>query len=68
MKINPIIPGKRIIAIFGFCEILSFEEITESLQTEVMMFVNSVAEITHHVVYKNLGFPNKNLGEGFLLV
>jgi len=62
------VPGKKIIAIFGFCETLYFHEITETLQTEVMMFANEIAEITHQIVNKNLGFPNKNLGEGFLLV
>lgn len=38
--INPMIPGKKIIAIFGFCDIRNFTDATEILKTEVMVFVN----------------------------
>ena len=41
------IPGKKIIGIFGFCDIRNFTDATEVLQEEVMLFVNEIAEIVH---------------------
>ena len=55
-------------AIFGFCDIRNFTDATEVLQTEVMMFVNQVAEVVHSVVDKFQGSANKNIGDAFLLV
>lgn len=53
--------------IFGFCDIRKFTDCTECLQEEVMMFVNSVGEIIHFAVADNGGFPNKNIGDAFLV-
>lgn len=50
--IDPMIPGKKMCAIFGFCDIRQFSIITEVLKEEVMIFVNEVAEIVHSVVDK----------------
>ena len=44
------IPGHKIMAIFGFCDIRNFTDATEVLQTEVMRFVNEIAEICHSIV------------------
>lgn len=66
--INPIIPGKRIDGIYGFCDIRSFTDITEILQEEVMAFVNSMAQIVHSIVDSYGGTANKNIGDAFLLV
>lgn len=33
--------------IYGFCDIRNFTDSTEVLQTEVMVFVNQVAEVVH---------------------
>lgn len=55
-------------AIFGFCDIRNFTDATETLQTEVMVFVNKIAEIVHSQVDKYLGAANKNIGDAFLLV
>jgi hypothetical protein len=41
--VNPLIPGKKIIAIFGFCDIRTFTNITEVLEEQVMVFVNEIA-------------------------
>lgn len=38
--LNPMLPGQRIHAIFGFCDIRNFTDTTEILQTKVMTFVN----------------------------
>lgn len=66
--INPMIPGKKIIGIFGFCNIKYFAEATEVLQADIMMFVNEIAEIVHSRVCEYQGQPNKNIGDCFLLV
>jgi hypothetical protein len=66
--LNPMIPGKRVYALFGFCDIMSFDLCTEKLQDEIMTFVNSVARIVHDEVTRWGGTCNKNLGNAFLMV
>ena len=66
--LNPMIPGKRVYALFGFCDILSFDLYTEKLEDEIMTFVNSVARIVHGEVSRWGGTCNKNLGNAFLMV
>ncbi|EGR34816.1 hypothetical protein IMG5_001570 [Ichthyophthirius multifiliis] len=66
--VDPMIPGRKIIAIFGFCDIRNFTDATEVLQTGVMLFVNEIAEITHSTVDSFGGQSNKNIGDAFLLV
>ena len=46
-ELDPIQPGHRVTAIFGFCDIRQFTDTTEVLQQEVMEFVNSIAKIVH---------------------
>lgn len=60
--------GQRVLAIFGFCDIRNFTDTTEILETNVMLFVNEIAEIVHSQVGKYLGSANKNIGDAFLLV
>jgi hypothetical protein len=48
--VDPMLPGKKMMAIFGFCDIRNFEDATEVLQTGVMLFVNKIAEIVHATV------------------
>ena len=62
------IPGIKTYAIFGFCIIDHFVETTEALETEIMAYVNQIAEIVHSCVDKYGGAPNKNIGEAFLCV
>jgi hypothetical protein len=45
--INPLLPGVRIYAIFGFCDIHHFEDINRKLSNDVLKFVNCIAEIVH---------------------
>lgn len=66
--IEPMIPGQRVYAIFGFCDIHGFDRITEVLEDEIMSFVNSVARIVHEEVTRWGGLCNKNLGNAFLMV
>ncbi len=66
--LDPMIPGKRIYAIFGFCDIHDFDHCTERLEDEIMTFVNKVADIVHEEVSRWGGSCNKNLGNAFLMV
>ena len=67
-NLNPMIPGKKIYAIFGFCDIRYFVAATEYLQQDVMVFVNTIASVVHSAVHLYGGSTNKNIGEAFLLV
>jgi hypothetical protein len=66
--LDPMIPGKRVYAIFGFCHIHAFDLCTERLEDEIMTFINSVARIVHDEVTRWGGMCNKNLGNAFLMV
>lgn len=66
--VDPMMEGVKIVAIFGFCDIRHFSDVTEVLKKDVMVFVNEVAEIVHNLVNEHLGAANKNIGEAFLLV
>jgi len=39
-ELNPMQAGRKVHAVFGFCDIRNFTDLTEILQTKVMMFVN----------------------------
>lgn len=49
-RVDPMIAGIKIAAVFGFCDIRDFSDITEVLQSKVMMFVNRIALIVHGTV------------------
>jgi len=66
--IDPMIPGKRVYAIFGFCDIHAFDLCTEKLEDEIMTFLNTIARIVHDEVTRWVGLCNKNLGNAFLMV
>jgi len=66
--LDPMMPGQKTSAIFGFCIIDHFTETTEVLQADIMTYVNRVAEITHSMVDRYGGSANKNIGDAFLLV
>jgi class 3 adenylate cyclase len=66
--INPLLPGVRIYALFGFCDIHHFEEINRKLANDVLIFVNAIAEIVHSNVHSWSGQCNKNLGNAFVIV
>jgi len=67
-EVDPMLPGKKCVAFFGFCDIRNFTDTTEILQEEVMVFVNEIGEIVHAVVDSFAGAANKNIGDAFLLV
>ena len=65
--LNPMLSGKKINAIFGFCFIHNFSEINEAFQEKTMIFVNQISDIVHSCVDKFNGITNKNLGDCYLL-
>jgi hypothetical protein len=65
--VNPMLPGKKINAIFGFCFIHNFSEINEAFQEKTMIFVNQISDIVHYCIDKFNGITNKNLGDCYLL-
>jgi class 3 adenylate cyclase len=62
------IPGKKVIAIYGFTDIRNFTDTTEVLQEQVMVFVNEIAEIVHEITTDHCGSANNNYGDAFLLI
>ena len=66
--IDQLIPGEKTYAIFGFCDIKGFSDVTEILIEDIMLFVNTIAEIVHQNVDEFAGSTNKNIGEAFLMV
>lgn len=60
--------GIKTSAVFCFCDIRNFTDVTEVLQEEVMLFVNEISYIVHKYVYIYQGSANKNIGDAFLLV
>mmetsp|Transcript_32582 Transcript_32582/g.49821 ORF Transcript_32582/g.49821 Transcript_32582/m.49821 type:complete len:350 (+) Transcript_32582:1594-2643(+) len=66
--VNPMLPGQKIMCIFGFCDIRNFTDATEVLQEGVMLFVNEIGEICHSIVDRYSGAANKNIGDAFLMV
>ena len=67
-NVNPMIPGKKVCAIYGFCDVRNFTGLTEILQEKVMLFVNDIADIVHQHAFQYGGSANKNIGDAFLLV
>jgi len=65
--LNAMIPGRKVEAIFGFCDIRNFTDAMEVLQDQVMVFVNRIAAVIHSCVNEFFGNPNKNIGDAFLM-
>lgn len=66
--LNAMIPGRRVEAVFGFCDINNFTEATEVLEDQVMVFVNRIADVVHSCIHEYFGSPNQNVGDAFLVV
>jgi len=45
--VNPMHSGKKVLGVFGFCDIRHFNIANETLKEEVMVFVNKIAGILH---------------------
>jgi len=66
--LDPMIPGSKVFAVFGFCDINDFSRCTEVLEESIMAFVNHIAETVHSLAQHFGGNVNKNIGPSFLLV
>ncbi|KAG9414101.1 hypothetical protein AC1031_013308 [Aphanomyces cochlioides] len=66
--LNPVAPGKKVYAIFGFCSIRNFSKATEILKEEIMQYTNQIGDVVHESVHTFGGHANKNIGQAFLLV
>jgi len=66
--LNATLPGQRVYAIVGFCDIHHFEDVLAALAADVLPFVNSIANIVHSAVHTWKGQCNKNLGNAFVIV
>jgi len=64
-KINALVPGKKVRAIFGFCDVRRFTDCTECFQAEVLVFMNRIADFAHVAVHENHGHATMNLGDAF---
>lgn len=62
------IPGRKINVVFSVCRIRQFTETTESLQDEIIVFVNKIVKIIHEVAKRWEGAPAKNYGDKYLLI
>lgn len=67
-QVQPMIPGRKIMAVFGFVAIRNFIDATQVLSEKVMPFTNEIAEVVHRVCDQFSGATNKNLGDCFLIV
>jgi len=67
-NVDPMVPGNKCVAIFGFCDIRSFTKMTNVLQERIIVFVNEIADIVHGTVDMFSGATNKNIGNAFLIV
>jgi len=65
--IDPKVPGRRIVAIYMFCDIRKFTDTTECLQEDIMTFVNTLGDMVHSSTHGYYGMANKNVGDAFLL-
>jgi len=66
--VDGMVPGSRVEAIIGVARIGDFSTATEVLKSNVMTFVNQIAEIVHGVVSEFHGAANKNNGDTFMVV
>ena len=48
--VDPLMPGHKMMGIYGFCDIRNFTDATEILQTGVMRFTNEIGGIVHETV------------------
>lgn len=66
-ELNIMMPGRKVVGVFGFCDVKDFMETTDCLLEEVMVFVNKLARIVHLCVYEWGGAANKNSGDTFFV-
>eukprot|EP00928_Gymnodinium_smaydae_P070653 TRINITY_DN5444_c0_g3_i2.p1 TRINITY_DN5444_c0_g3~~TRINITY_DN5444_c0_g3_i2.p1 ORF type:complete len:1022 (-),score=169.14 TRINITY_DN5444_c0_g3_i2:113-3178(-) len=66
--LNAMTPGHVVDAVFALMKLRSFDDTTEVLQEQVMVFVNLVSAVVHSVCNEHSGSPTQSVGESYLLV
>ena len=67
-EFNPVIKGKRVLAIFGMCDIREYTFACQILQEDIMIFTNLISEIVHQNIHYERDEINQNLGDAFVAV
>ena len=67
-RINPMIPGKKVLATFCFISIRGFDVLTDMLGPALLTYVNMISKIVHSYTERYQGAINRNLGEAFFVV
>merc|ERR1719171_2148551 len=67
-ELNIMKPGFTIEAIFGYINIRSFSDINTILEEDVVLFVNTVAQVVHTCVCRWRGLPCESFGDAFLVM
>jgi len=66
-ELNVMIQGKKITSVFGFGIIEGFTETCSALEENIIMYINTIANIVHSDTSSYYGAANKNIGNAFLL-
>jgi len=66
--VNIMVPGRKMEAIIGFCEMRNLSSVLVTLEEDALLFINRISEFVHEIVDEYHGAPNKNMGCSFLLV
>lgn len=67
-RIDPMIPGKKVLATFCFISIRGFDVLTDMLGSALLTYVNMLSRIVHSYTERYQGAINRNLGEAFFIV
>ena len=66
-NMDPMIPGNKIVAIFGFFDILSFSKLTNVLQEGIIVFINEITDLVYWKVDQFSRLNDMNIGNTILL-
>ena len=67
-EVDPMIAGKKVMAVMGCCSVRKFHEVVEALEESSAQFVNEIAEIVHTTVDDHSGVVAKNSANSFVLI
>lgn len=67
-RINPMIPGKKVLATFCFISIRGFDVLTDMLGPALLIYVNMISQVVHSYAERYQGAINRNLGESFFAI
>ena len=61
------LPGKKVEIVYSICRIRQFIDTTETLQDEIIVFVNKIVRTIHLCAQHWDGSPTKNYGERYMI-